>query len=332
MKNNIKIDAQSEGIKKKRRINSILQNRELLLIFFGLFLIIFFSIAQKRFFTMLNIFTILRQSSFMGILAIGQTMVILVGGIDLSIGMVAGLSGILVTLLMSKGFPVIVSILITLVLGIVAGLFNGILITKVRIPDFMATLASMSIAEGMIFILTKGYSVYEGITPGFKAIAGASFLHIPLPVYYMFVLFGIWIFILGRTTLGRRIYAVGGNPTSAYLSGINVSNIKIIVYMISGVGSALTGILISSRLESGQTQAGGPLLFPVITAVVLGGVSLAGGAGTLVGTLIGVIIMGILSTGMIMMGLNSYWQKVALGLILVIAIASSSFRKSKESI
>lgn len=332
MKENIKAsNNQSKNNFNKRKLN-ILQNREVLLVFFGLFLIIVFSILQRQFFTRTNLFTILRQSSFMGILAIGETLVIILGGIDLSIGMVAGLSGILVTKLMSNGFPIIISILITISLGIVSGLFNGILITRVRIPDFMATLATMSIANGMIFVITRGYSIFEGITPVFKAISGEYFLYVPLPVYYMFVLFFIWIFILKRTTLGRRIYAVGGNPTSAYLSGINVGNIKLLVYIISGAGASLTGILLASRLESGQPQAGGSLLFPVITAVVLGGVSLSGGSGTISGTFIGVIIMGILSTGMIMMGINSYWQMVAIGLILVLAIALSSFRILREKI
>ena len=307
--------------------------QELNLVIFLVVLTIFFSFMTRgTFFTVANAYTILRQVSFIGFLGIGQTLVVLVGGIDLSIGVLTGLSGILVTLALSSGFSVPVAILGVFAVGVVLGLINGLLITKVRMPDFMATLSTMSVGQGLIFILTGGYSVYTGVTQAFTTIGQGTLYYIPLPVIYLVIIYAFAIFILTRTSFGRKIYAVGGNKVSAFLSGIKVNRVRTVVYLISGALSAFTGIVLAARIGSGQVQAGIPYLFPVLTGVVLGGVSLAGGEGTLVGTLLGVIVMGIINSGMTQIGISTEWQNVAMGIILIAAIGISELRKSRDTV
>lgn len=294
-------------------------------------LIVIFSAVSPVFLTSGNIITIIRQMSIIAIIAVGETIVLMNGGIDASIGSVAGLCGIISVLLVSNGFNISLSFIIALALGAFIGFFNGIIITKIGVTDFIATLAMLSIAHGINWTITRGKSIYLNI-PESYTILGRGFIGaIPVPVIVMVTVYIFGGFLIARTRLGTFILASGGNREAARLSGINVDRVKIIVYMIGGILSGLGGIVLISRLGSGQPNAGSTLLLDVIAAVVLGGTSLSGGKGSLFGTFIGVAIIGVLSSGLTLLKAPYYIQEIIKGVAIILAVSYTSYRELRTS-
>jgi ribose/xylose/arabinose/galactoside ABC-type transport system permease subunit len=280
----------------------------------------YFSCFTARFASVDNIFNVLRQVAMTGIISIGMTFVMITGGIDLSVGSIAGMSVLSCALMLVKGIHPVLACAISVTLSVLVGALNGWLVAHMELPALIATLGTETALRGLVYISTNASPVF-GFTESFRVLGqGYVFGVIPIPVLIAGVTLVIaWIYI-NMTTLGRYTYAVGGNEEVARLSGISVRKVKYITYMISGFCAGLAGIILLSRLFSGQPRAGLNYEMEAITAVVLGGVSVSGGHGRLSGVIIGVLIMGVLSNGMIMLGVNEYWQMFLRGTVLIIAV------------
>ena len=294
-------------------------------VFILLIEIIFFSFAHKNFLTLNNFLSVGRQISFIGIAAIGMTMVLIIGGIDISVGSMLAFAGVCSTkLLVDQGMPIWACILLTLLIGGAFGTINGFSCAMLHIPALISTLAMQTILKGISFLLTNALPV-KGISKEFKFLGqGYLFGFFPIPLLVMLVMFVLGIWILNYTRFGRRLYAVGGNPEAARLSGINTKKITILTYALCGMFAALSGILMAGRLGSGQPSIGADFPMDVLTAAVLGGISVNGGKGNIINVLFGAFIMGILSNGMVMLGINEYWQWVLKGIVLLLAVTLSN--------
>lgn len=282
-----------------------------------------------------NIFNVLRQSAPNVILSCGMTMCILLGGIDLSVGSIIAMSGCLgAGAVVWGGMPEIVGILIGIASGALFGMFNGFLISKTTIPPFIVTLASQNIAKGIAYVFSGGKPI-RCMTDAWKFLGagyvGPSWFQVPTPVVTMFVVFVLCLLFLNRTRMGRHIYAVGGNATAAKFSGISTVKVKFTVHTISGMLAGLAGITIASRLYSGTCTSGDGAENDAIAAVVIGGTSMAGGSGKLGGTLIGALIIGILNNGLNLMGVNSDWQYIIKGAVILGAVYVDFLRGQKKS-
>ena len=281
--------------------------------------------------TKTNIFNVLRQSAPNVILSCGMTMAILLGGIDLSVGSIIAMSGCLgAGAVVWGGMPEIVGILIGILSGGVFGLFNGFLISKTTIPPFIVTLASQNIAKGIAYVFSQGKPI-RCMTDAWKFLGAGYVAGIPTPVITMFIVFILCVLFLNRTRMGRHIYAVGGNATAAKFSGISTTKVKFTVHTISGLLAGLAGITIASRLYSGTCTSGDGAENDAIAAVVIGGTSMAGGSGKLGGTLIGALIIGILNNGLNLMGVNSDWQFIIKGGVILGAVYMDFIRSQKKA-
>lgn len=276
-------------------------------------------IATPHFLTTANLLNVVEQSTLIGIIAVGMTFVILTAGIDLSVGSIVALSGVAMGTAFRAGLPILAAVLTGLAVGLACGLANGALITLGRLPPFIATLGMMSIARGGALMLSDGRPI-SGYPDAFRALATGDLVGIPAPVVVMLAIYGIAHFVLSRTTLGRYTYAIGGNEEAAELSGIRVRAYKSAVYGIAGLLSAVTSILLVARLDSAQPIAGIMYELDAIAAVVIGGTSLLGGSGSVIGTLIGALIMGVLRNGLNLLGVSSYLQQVAIGGVIIVAV------------
>jgi len=281
-------------------------------------LIAVFSILSERFFTISNMLIVMRQTSIVAFLGIGMTFVILGAGIDLSVGSVLAFSGAVAAGVIQNG-GVFLGILAGLALGAALGAFSGLVITKLRIPAFIATLAMMAIARGGTLVYTDGRPI-TGLPSSFAFLGRGYIGNIPFPIILMLAIFIFAYIILKLTRFGRYVYATGGNINAARASGIKVDNIIISNFAISGSLSALTGIVLASRLNSAQPTAGMGYELDAIAAVVLGGTNLFGGEGELWGTLVGAFIMGILNNGLNMLNVSSFYQQVVKGIVILIAV------------
>jgi len=288
-------------------------------------MVIVMSFLSDRFLTLPNMLNIFRQVSIMGMMAVGMTMVILAQGIDLSVGSILALSGAVTAGMMAGDTSMVLSVLIGLAVGTGLGLFNGLMISKAKLPDFIVTLAMMSIARGLVLVYTGGRPI-SGFDPAFRTIGGGRVGMVPIPVIIFAVILVIGYLVLNKTTFGRYIYAVGGNQQAAKLAGINTDRIKIKVYAISGFLSAVSGVILTSRLNSAQPTAGVAYELDVIAMVVLGGTSLVGGKGTIGGTLIGALIIGVLNNSLNLLGVASFYQEVAKGLVILVAVLLDSLQ------
>lgn len=305
---------------------------------FGVFLILsamvlFLSIYTKTFLTSTNIFNILRAFSWIAISGFGECMVIITGGIDLSVGSVMGFSGLIAGLLLRAGQGVAPAVLGGLAAGAVLGLLNGLMITKAKLPPFIATLGMLLMARGLCYGLTGGWPVQD-LPQQFRNLGqfdipllGAG---VPLPLIFTIVVCVIAAVFLTSTIWGYRIYAVGGNEVASGLSGINTDNIKILVYTLSGFLTAIGGLLMTARLGVAAPTAASGYELDVIAAAVVGGTSLSGGEGTILGVLIGAAIMQVLRTGLVLTGVSAYWLQAAQGLVIVVAIMLDQLRKRRR--
>jgi ribose transport system permease protein len=290
------------------------------------------AILNPRFLSWSNILTVLRQTSINAVIATGMTFAILIGGIDLSVGSVLGLCGAIAASMVSSGTNVVLAVMTAMVLGTAIGYLNGTLITTGGLQPFIATLGTVTLLRGAILVFTQGRPISTGNTPSSEYFSeiGTGFLGpIPIPVYIMILVFFVAYYILNHTRIGRYIYATGSNEEATMYSGIKTARVKRFVYAVSGMMAALAGILLTARLGSAQPTSGAGYELDAIAAVVLGGTSMAGGIGTIGGTAIGALIIGVLNNALNLMKVSSYYQDVAKGIVILIAVLLD--RKQKSS-
>ncbi|MDQ7093140.1 ribose ABC transporter permease [Desulfosporosinus sp. PR] len=286
----------------------------------GLMLIvIILSITSSDFLTVSNVFNVLRQVSINALIAFGMTFVILTGGIDLSVGSIIALSSAFAAGMMASGTNSWLAIGVGVVAGTLMGTVNGVVIARGKVAPFIATLATMTIFRGLTMVYTQGRPI-TGLPDDFGLIGRGYLLQIPMPVIWMLVAFGVLYVLLKFTSFGRHVFALGGNEEATRLSGINTNRVKVLVYSISGLLASVSGIILTSRLNSAQPTAGTSYELDAIAAVVLGGTSLSGGKGWIAGTLIGAMIIGVLDNGLNLMNVSSFYQQVVKGAVILIAV------------
>ncbi|HIF9064431.1 ribose ABC transporter permease [Photobacterium damselae] len=288
-----------------------------------IFLIVVVSFLNPNFFTVDNILNILRQTSVNAIIAVGMTLVILTAGIDLSVGSVLALCGAFAATLIAMEVPVLIAVPTTLLAGAILGAISGVIIAKGKVQAFIATLVTMTLLRGVTMVYTDGRPISTGFTDVADSFAwfGTGYaMGIPVPIWLMVIVFAAAWYLLNHTRFGRYVYALGGNESATRLSGINVDRVKIGVYAICGFLSALAGIIITSRLSSAQPTAGMGYELDAIAAVVLGGTSLAGGKGRIMGTLIGALIIGFLNNALNLLDVSSYYQMIAKAVVILLAV------------
>jgi ribose transport system permease protein len=276
-------------------------------------------ILTPHFMTVSNLLNVAQQTAIVAIIAAGMTFVIITAGIDLSVGSVLAFSGVVMATLLLGGLPLVLALLSGVGTGLFCGLLNGLLISVGRLPPFIATLGMMSVARGAALVFTEGRPV-SGFSDSFRQIAVGEVLRIPAPVVIMLAVYLIAHFVLTRTKLGRYTYAIGGNEEAAILSGVNVRLYRTLVYGLCGGLSGLAAIILTARLNSAQPIAGIMYELDAIAAVVIGGTSLIGGEGTVFGTLIGALIMGVLRNGLTLLGVSSFVQQIVIGSVIIVAV------------
>ena len=317
--------------------------------FIALFLVVvFFSIMAPNFLSMANLVIMIKHVAIYAFLAIGMTFVIITGGIDLSVGSIVGLAGMVAGGLIYKGlhlpmfgvtvyFHLPMVILITLVVGVLCGMFSGFLIIRFKVAPFIATLGMLYIARGAALLLSDGKTFPNLVgtealgNTGFPILGAGTLLGIPVSIWILILLGAAAAYIAAKTPLGRHIYAVGGNESAAVLSGVPVNRTKMFVYMFSGFCSAIAGLIIASQLVASHPQSGHMFELTAIAAAVLGGTSMAGGLGTIGGTIIGAFVIGVLADGLVMMGVSSFWQMVIKGLVIIAAVVVDQFQRNLQS-
>lgn len=287
------------------------------------------TILSPYFLTTNNIFNVLRQFSLIGILAVGEALIIITGGIDLSIGSIVGLTACMAALLTSYGFNEISVFILTLILGGFVGSINGFFVTKVRINPFIVTMGMSGIARGATLLITDGLPIDFQSKLTFL---GSGYVGpVPVPVIIMFLVVALGFIFANNSVVGRNVYAVGNNERAAVLSGIRVTRIKSMVYIITGVLAALSGIILAGNLNNADPSFGSGYEMDIIAAVVIGGVSLAGGEGSILGVIIGAAIMGVLRNAFVLLGISAYWQVVTIGLVIIAAVSIDSLRRKKKN-
>ncbi len=283
-----------------------------------------------HFLTVSNLLNVAQQTSINAVIAVGLTFVIISGGIDLSVGSLVAFSGVVTASLLQRAVPVPLALLAGLVTGLACGLVNGLLITYGRLPPFIATLGLMSVARGGALLYTDGRPV-SGFDEEFRWLATGEVLRVPVPVVIMIVVYVIAHFVLRRTPFGRYLFAIGGNEEAALLSGVRVRLHKTVVYGVCGLLSALAAVMLTARLNSAQPIAGINYELDAIAATVIGGTSLLGGQGSVVGTLIGALIMGVLRNGLNLLGVSSFIQQVVIGAVIILAVLlDTAFKRPKR--
>jgi ribose/xylose/arabinose/galactoside ABC-type transport system permease subunit len=292
----------------------------------------FLSLSTPYFLTPGNLAIVARQIALAAIIAMGMTLVILMGGIDLSVGSVVSITSVMVGVVMvGMKMPIWIAILAGILVGAVVGLINGMLIVKTRVPSFIITLGMMGLARGAALVITKG-STISGLPSAYLTLGqGFVFTFIPIPVVIAVVLAVIVHIILSRTTFGRRIYLVGSNEEAALLSGINVNRMKVLIFMLCSALAAVEAVIETSRMSTAQPASGVGYELTAIGAVIIGGASLLGGEGTILGTMLGAILLGLITNGLILLGVSAYWQQVFSGTIIILAVALDTWRRSQKS-
>ena len=280
------------------------------------------SLLSPRFLTTGNIINVLRQTSINAVIATGMTFVILTGGIDLSVGSILAYAGVIMAALLATQLPLLASIALVLLLGAAIGVLTGLVITKGKVQPFIATFVSMTVVRGATLVFTDGKPMSADVGPAeaFAFLGQGYGFGIPVPIFLMAAVLALAYYVLRHTRFGRYIYALGGNEDAARLSGLRTGLIKTAVYAVSGLLAALAGIILTSRLSSAQPTAGVGYELDAIAAVVVGGTSLSGGSGRILGTLVGALIIGILNNALNLMNVSSYYQMIAKGVIILIAV------------
>ena len=315
-------------MKKEKILKTLLEKRSIVIL---VILLLCACIFTTEFLKPSNLSNVLLQVATDGIVAVGVTFIVLTGGIDLSVGSQIALTSVIVVMMQPK-YGTLAGVLTAIAVGIVVGIINGLLITRVGISPFVTTLGMMTLIKGVALAISDSRS-HSGIDPVFAHLADQRILGIPFAalIFILFVLLGN--FFLTKTTLGRCYYAVGGNPEASWLAGLNINGLVLSVYVIGAFCTTIAGILLTSRINTGSPIIAGDTGTTVISAILLGGTSMAGGIGTIYGTLVGTLILGILKNGMNLMGINGYFQTIILGTLLVISVLADRThydRKSRE--
>jgi ribose/xylose/arabinose/galactoside ABC-type transport system permease subunit len=285
---------------------------------------------SPQFLTVSNWTIIISQVSINGILAFGLTFVIITGGIDLSVGSIVAVSGVVAALFASKeASPVILGVFMGLFTGFVLGLLNGLIITKSKIVPFIVTLGFMTIGRGLALILSKGRPI-SGLSPSFNHLGNGHVFGIQIAILILFAVLILSHVLLSKTVFGRYVYAIGGNEEASRASGINVTKIKIIVYSICGLLAGLAGVMLTAKITTGQPNAGQGFELDAIAACIIGGASTTGGVGSIKGTLLGVLLIGVINNGLDLMNVSSYFQQVIMGLIIIAAVMLDSWKLKKQ--
>ena len=290
------------------------------------------TIINSNFLTANNLLNLLLQVTSNALIAFGMTFVILTGGIDLSVGSILALSSALTAGLLGSGMPVTLAILISLIMGCILGMMNGLLISYGKLAPFIVTLATMTIFRGATLVYTNGNPITKGLSDTFlfQFLGQGYIVGIPFPVIIMFIVFIVLYVLLHKTAFGKSVYAIGGNEKAAYISGVKLNKVKIIIYSISGIMASISGLIITSRLSSAQPTAGASYEMDAIAAVVLGGTSLSGGKGRILGTLIGALIIGVLNNGLNIIGVSAFCHQVVKGVVILIAVLIDRFKVVKQ--
>ena len=315
--------------KKKPKILSVIGGDKPVLIAAIVLVFILFTALNRNFMSWTNIVNILIAASLVGMVAIGHTYLIIAMQNDLSPGSLAALSGVTVALLLKAGVPIPAAIILTMILGAAVGVFNAWMVNKIHIEAFIATLVSQMIVRGAAYIICDGKPVSIS-DQNFNKLGSLRFIGIPVAVWIMLICILIFGFILAKTKFGRSVYAIGGNIQAARLAGLNPERIILMCFVMIGVLTSVGGIIFSARMNAGQPAANINLEFDAITAVILGGVSFAGGVGDMAGTFIGIILIQAFNTGLTMVNVSSFWQYVARGALLLFALTSDYIRKKRR--
>jgi ribose transport system permease protein len=293
--------------------------------------VIIFSQLSPYFFTTDNILNVSLQTSITAIIAVGMTFVILTGGIDLSVGALVAFTGVVTTSLLKTDLPLPLSFMLAVVsgvfVGVLSGMFAGLFITRFNITPFIVTLALMTVWRGSAYMYTDGRPIW-GLPDAFSFLGNGRIVNVPVPTIIMLLVFLLAYVVLNRTRFGRYVFAVGGNKEAARLSGIETNHVLMKVYILCGALSAVSGILLASRMNSGQPNAGVMYELDVIAAVVVGGTSLTGGRGSIVGTFIGAMLIGVLRNGLNLLNISSYVQMVVVGIVILLAVMADQIRKN----
>jgi ribose transport system permease protein len=290
----------------------------------------FLSLSTPHFLTLDNLAIVARQVSLIAIIAIGMTFVILLGGIDLSVGSVVALASVVVGyVIVILQLPLAAGVLAGLLAGALIGILNGLLIIKTRVPPFIVTLGMMGMARGAALVITKG-STISGLPGGYLVIGQGYVSGVPIPVVIVLVLAVIAHIFLSRTTMGRHIYFIGSNEEAAILSGINVDRVKVIIFTLCSTLAAFEAIIETARMSTAQPAAGIGYELSAIGAVIIGGASLLGGSGTILGTILGAALLGIITNGLILLSVSAYWQQVFSGAIIVLAVTLDTWRRNRS--
>ncbi|MET0259099.1 MAG: ABC transporter permease [Methylobacterium sp.] len=300
-----------------------------ILIALGLFAIIL-SMAAPNFLSAYNLTVVARAAAFVGLVALGQTLVLLLGGIDLSVGAAAGLSAIVGSLLLtSAGVHPWLVIPLACLFGLCLGLINGVFIAYLKLNPFIVTLASGEIFAGMTLVVTEGYPI-RPLGAGFRVFGQGEILGLPVPVWFFLVSAAILIWVLRNTKFGRNIFAIGGNRDAAVLVGIRIRRVELLVYGLAGMFAAMAGMLYASRMDAGQPSVGEGWMLQAITAAIIGGTSLRGGQGTIVGTALGALLLAMLANGTVLLNVSGFWQRVIVGLVVLVAILVDLARRHRR--
>ncbi len=320
-KNTLKI------LKKSGKFSRIFKGSELLIVL--VILCVLFSVLSPVFLTVSNIINVARQISIIGIASVGLAILMISGGIDISIGSQLAFAGLVGAIMLNQlHLPISLALIVVLLVAVLIGIVNTILVTKIKIPPLIATLAMLSVIRGLGYIITRGYPIYD--FPNMILSIGKGHIgFLPIPVLVMVFVFIIGFIFLNKTYIGRYFYALGGNAEAARLSGINVNLIRYISYCSCSVLTAIAGIILLGRINSAQPSAGVGFEFDVITAVVLGGVSISGGVGRIYKVLLGVLIIGVINNGLILLNVHDYYQTVIKGAILLFAVGFDNFTKER---
>ena len=297
----------------------------LILLLMGAFLTIF----SPNFLTPDNLFNVLKQTTLVAIIAIGQTYVIISGGIDLSVGYSMTLCSMILAYGLKAGIPLIIMMILSVLCSVLVGFSNGVLITRLRIPPFIITLGMANIVKGIILVMSQGYIVSLK-EPFIIWLGQKSVGPVPVMVIVMAILIVIFAFILNKTVFGNHVKAIGGNETAASLSGIRSERTRVMVYVICGLLCGIAGLIVTGRLNGGNPNAAGTYDMDSIAAVIVGGTSMAGGSGSIIGTLLGALLMILIRNGLVLLRVNMYWQTVAIGVVIIAVCAIDAFSQRKK--
>ncbi|MHB1453444.1 MAG: ABC transporter permease [Saccharofermentanales bacterium] len=318
MRSDTGVNTQSRAGAAFRQIGNVAGKYGIYIIFVLLFTVM--SIVSKSFLSTANILNVLRQISINGVIAVGMTFVIITGGIDLSVGSIVGLSAVVAcSFAHPDTYPLIVPILIGILVGTLCGAFNGLIISFGKVAPFIVTLGMLTIARGMTLVYTGGRPVIN-LSEAYNKIGGGYVAGLPIPIYILVFAAAVGFFILYATKFGRHVYAIGGNEHASKVSGLNTKLIKVGVYSLAGAAAGLAGVILSSRVMAGSPAAGQGYELDAIAAVVIGGASLTGGIGTIAGTIVGALIIGVMNNGLDLMNVSSYYQQIVKGVIIIAAV------------